>query len=321
MGMRKNLTRSGVAVCIVLISFVACALAFALAGGLAPAKDALREGMGAGETSGDAAPRRADNEADDEERQIAVVMYHNILKSSKGTYTVSPAQLESDLAAYAEAGYETVFPSEVVAFVSGGGSLPEKPLILTFDDGRYNNMFYGLPLFEKYDAKAAFFPVGAFSAFSTDSGDHSNPNYSHLTWAQMGELAASGRVELGSHSYNMHRYSPRFGVKRMKGETPAAYRRALAEDTGRMQDAILRATGVLPLSYAFPFGEYSDEATAVIRSFGVRVFFTCNEGVSTVRRGAPDTLLRLRRVNRDGALDSAEVTEKLGLLSKQGQNA
>ena len=139
-------------------------------------------------------------QGEDETRELAVVMYHNILKSSKGTYTVSPAQLASDLAAYEAAGYETVFPSEIVAFVCGEGDLPEKPLLLTFDDGRYNNMYYGLPLLKKYGAKAAFYPVGAFSAFSTDSGDHSNPNYSHLTWAQMGELAASGHVELGSHS-------------------------------------------------------------------------------------------------------------------------
>lgn len=297
-----------VALCAAVFA-LACVRAFPIFGGESTAESAR---VAAEVTRG---------QGEDAARELAVVMYHNILKSSKGTYTVSPAQLASDLAAYETAGYETVFPSEIVAFVCGEGDLPENPLLLTFDDGRYNNMYYGLPLLEKYGAKAAFYPVGAFSAFSTDSGDHSNPNYSHLTWAQMGELAASGRVELGSHSYNMHRYSPRFGVKRMKGETTAAYRRALAEDTGRMQDAILRATGVLPLSYAFPFGEYSDEATAVIRSFGVRVFFTCNEGVSTVRRGAPDTLLRLRRVNRDGALDSAEVTEKLGLLSKQGQNA
>ena len=233
-------------------------------------------------------------QGEDETRELAVVMYHNILKSSKGTYTVSPAQLASDLAAYEAAGYETVFPSGIVAFVCGEGDLPENPLLLTFDDGRYNNMYYGLPLLKKYGAKAAFYPVGAFSAFSTDSGDHSNPNYSHLTWAQMGELAASGHVELGSHSYNMHRYEPRFGVR-----------------PGRMQDAVLRATGAIPLSYAFPFGAYSDEAYAVLRALGVKLFLTCSEHTTTLRRGDPTTLMRVGRFNRAGELTTAALLQKL----------
>lgn len=250
-------------------------------------------------------------QGEDETRELAVVMYHNILKSSKGTYTVSPAQLASDLAAYETAGYETVFPSEIVAFVCGEGDLPENPLLLTFDDGRYNNMYYGLPLLKKYGAKAAFYPVGAFSAFSTDSGDHSNPNYSHLTWAQMGELAASGHVELGSHSYNMHRYEPRFGVRRMKGESETAYRKALLADAGRMQDAVLRATGAIPLSYAFPFGAYSDEAYAVLRALGVKLFLTCSEHTTTLRRGDPTTLMRVGRFNRAGELTTAALLQKL----------
>lgn len=248
-----------------------------------------------------------------EERELAVVMYHNILKSRKGTYIVSPAQFEADLAAFAEAGYETVFPSDVVDFVYGDGELPESPLLLTFDDGRYNNMYYGLPLLEKYDAKAAFFPVGAFSEFSESSGDHSNPNYSHITWTQFGELSGSGQVEAGSHSYDMHRYSPRFGIKRMAGESDAAYRRALCEDAGRMQDKLLAATGKLPVAYAYPFGEYSDEALTVLRSFGLKIFFTCNEGVSRIRRGAPETLFEVKRVNRAGNMSTEQL---LGVLQR-----
>lgn len=243
---------------------------------------------------------------------LACVMYHNILKSRKGTYIVSPTQFEDDLAAYRAAGYTTVFPSEVVDFVYGNGAMPEKPLLITFDDGRYNNMYYGLPLLKKYDAKAVLCPVGAFSAFSTESGDHSNPNYSHVTWEQMDELLKSGCFELGNHSYNMHRYEPRFGIKRKAGESSAEYKEALRADAGRLQDEILRATGTLPVTYAYPFGAYCDDALAVLRSLGFKIFLTCNEGVSVIRRGTPETLFQVKRVNRDGALTSSEVVSRLG---------
>ena len=310
--MRESLRCLGIAVCVVAILFVACALVFVRTDAPTAGAPVTERGAEAAADGGVSAETREDGQGDaDGERTLAVVMYHNILKSSKGTYTVSPAQFESDLAAYVAAGYETVFPSEVIAFVCGEGDLPEKPLLITFDDGRYNNMYYGLPLLEKYGAKAAFYPVGAFSAFSTDSGDHSNPNYSHLTWAQMGELAASGHVELGSHSYNMHRYEPRFGVRRMKGESETAYRKALLADAGRMQDAVLRATGAIPLSYAFPFGAYSDEAYAVLRALGVKLFLTCSEHTTTLRRGDPTTLMRVGRFNRAGELTTAALLQKL----------
>ena len=294
-----------------LCAFAACGavtLLFVRTGG-STAADSAAETTFEKETPDDADKENPESGADT--RRLAVVMYHNVLKSRKGTYIVSPDQFESDLAAYSAAGYTTVFPSEVVDFVYGGGSLPEKPLLVTFDDGRYNNMYYALPLLEKYGAKAAFYPVGAFSAFSTESGDHSNPNYSHITWEQMGELVRSGRVELGSHSYNMHRYEPRFGIKPKPGESAAQYRTELAKDTGRLQDAILRATGVMPESYAYPFGAYCGEALAVLRSFGLKLFLTCNEGVSTIKRGAPETLFRVCRVNRDGAYSSADLVARL----------
>ena len=158
--MRESLRCLGIAVCVVAILFVACALVFVRTNAPTAGAPATGSGAEAAADGGVSAETREDGQGDaDEERTLAVVMYHNILKSSKGTYTVSPAQLASDLAAYEAAGYETVFPSEIVAFVCGEGDLPEKPLLLTFDDGRYNNMYYGLPLLKKYGAKAAFYPV------------------------------------------------------------------------------------------------------------------------------------------------------------------
>lgn len=112
--------------------------------------------------------------------RLPVLMYHNILISKNGTYTVKPEQLEKDLAAIKREGYTTVFPSEVIAFVKGKGNLPQKPIMLTFDDGYYNNMYYALPLLKKYNMKATLNIIGAFSEYSTESGDHSNPNYPML---------------------------------------------------------------------------------------------------------------------------------------------
>lgn len=288
------------AMCVLTVAAALCASAFAVGGSNA---------KGAPETS--VSERARTEEPNANETVLTTVMYHNILKSIKGTYIVSPDQLESDLSAYKKLGYTYVFPSEIIGYVRGTNALPDKPLLITFDDGRYNNMYYGLPILEKYDAKALLCPVGAFSAFSTDSGDHSNPNYSHITWSQFGELAASGRFEIGNHTYNMHKYSPRFGVKRMKGESDSDYRAALKKDFGRLQDMLLKSTGVLPRVFAYPFGAYTDEAKDVLLSLGIEMMLTCNEGVTTVKRGVPESLHYVRRFNRDGLISTAEFTKKL----------
>ncbi len=107
--------------------------------------------------------------------RLPVVMYHNILNSRKGRYIVSEKQLDDDLQAITDAGYVFVSAQEVIDFANGLGTLPKKPLLLTFDDGRYNNMYYGLPLFKKHNAKVLFNIVGAFSEFNSVNATTATP--------------------------------------------------------------------------------------------------------------------------------------------------
>ena len=84
--------------------------------------------------------------AQEDSRIVTALMYHGVLKSRQGEYIVSPERLEEDLINFKNAGYEFVLPCQVATYAQGRGELPEKPLILTFDDGHYNNAYYALPL-------------------------------------------------------------------------------------------------------------------------------------------------------------------------------
>lgn len=242
---------------------------------------------------------------------LTVVMYHSILNSRTGTYIVSEKQLDNDLYAYEAAGYTTVFPSEVIAFVNGTGDLPEKPLLITFDDGHYNNLYYGLPLLKKHNMKANINIIGAFSAHSADSGDHSNPNYSHLTWEQIKNLNESGNFEIGNHTYNMHNYQPRFGVGKKAGESEAAYREAVRADVGKLQNILKEKSGVTPIVFAYPFGKYTEEAKKTLIDLGFQMMLNCNEGVTRIVRGEPETLYAVRRINRAGGYTAEELVNKM----------
>ena len=93
---------------------------------------------------------------------LPILMYHSVLKdpSKTGKYVITPESLEEDLRYLQQHGYRTVVMQDVIDFVYNGVQLPEKPVVLTFDDGFYNNLTYLLPLLIEYDMKAIVAPVG-----------------------------------------------------------------------------------------------------------------------------------------------------------------
>lgn len=86
--------------------------------------------------------------------RLPIIMYHSILKSKTNTFIVSPEQLENDFKYIKEHGYTTITMTNLIEYVYNDLSLPEKPIIITFDDGYYNNFTYLAPLLRKYDMKA-----------------------------------------------------------------------------------------------------------------------------------------------------------------------
>lgn len=241
---------------------------------------------------------------------LPVLMYHSVLKSRKGTYIVNPSQLEADFKRIIDEGYTAVTSEQVISFVDGKGELPAKPIMITFDDGHYNNMYYALPLLKKYDLHAVLNVIGKFSDFSTSSGDIDNPNYSHVTWDEVAEMSNGRVMEIGSHTYNMHNYKPRFGLSQNYGESDEQYVAALRSDIDKLQKILFEYTGKQCRVLAYPFGKYSTIAENTLVNMGFRMMFTCNEGVSYVTRGKPESLYKLKRINRSGLYDTATVIAK-----------
>jgi len=243
----------------------------------------------------------------DDSLALPVLMYHHVLNSRTGKYIVNEEQLESDFLYLKKLGYKTVFLSEVINWVDGKGKLPQKPILLTFDDGHFSNMHYALPLAKKHNVKFMVFPVTAFSKFSTESGDHSNPNYSHLTFDQIKTMSDSGHVEFGNHTHNMHKFKPRFGILRMNCEGADTYKENLTKDLQSAQDLITSKGTPAPSAFAYPFGKFDKETEQILIEFGFRALLTCTEGVSIITKNHPESLYKLKRYNRDGHRTTEDV--------------
>jgi len=241
--------------------------------------------------------------------KLPVIMYHSVYGRQPSEYVVTPEQLESDLSWLSENGYRTVTAQQLIDYTRGRGSLPHKPVMITLDDGYYNNLTDLLPLLRKYDMTALISVVGAY----TDTDAVCDPHirtYSYLTWEDIGVLAASGRIEFGNHTYDMHSLSSRKGCSRISGESEEDYRNALRGDIMQLQSGFAEVLGFQPVVFTYPFGAVSRESIPVIRDCGFLMTLTCRERPNLITRD-PDCLYGIGRYNRSGTLTTEEYMRRL----------
>lgn len=245
--------------------------------------------------------------------KLPVIMYHSILKdpSRAGSYVVSPETLENDLKFLKERGYSSILPRELYEAVTKGDALPPKPIMITFDDGFLNNLTYALPLLEKYGMKAVVSVVGCYSECFSLRPDP-NPAYAHLSWDDITELTSTDRIEIGNHSYDMHKKEHRKGTRKMSGESDAEYYAALVCDIGATQSLLEENCGILPTTFAYPYGSISEQSIPILQEMGFTVLLTCTEKVNSVIY-QPEQPLILGRFNRPSGISTERFMKKLGI--------
>ena len=246
----------------------------------------------------------------DDPVRLPVIMYHNICGKPPSGYTVTPQQLESDLAWLKKSGYISVSAQQLIDYTHGSAELPSKAVLITFDDGFYNNLSLALPLLEKYDMCAVVSIVGRYTDDYAPADPHAD-SYSYLTWDDIAELAASGRIEIGSHTYDMHSNSGgRQGCAKLPYETADEYATILGTDIGLLRTELIQHCGIAPVVFAYPFGALSRESLPVLRDSGILISLTCREGMNLIIHD-PDCLYGIFRYNRSGLLTTEEYMNKL----------
>ncbi|MCM1525476.1 MAG: polysaccharide deacetylase family protein [Ruminococcus sp.] len=250
----------------------------------------------------------ASAEAEKNAVTLYTLMYHSLLKDPcrTGEYVMQPQDFENDLAYLHEHGYSTVTPQMIIDFAERGTPLPDKPVMLTFDDGHLNNMTYALPLLEKYDMTAVINVVGAYTLRAEEENDP-NPYYAYLTRNDIRTLYDSGRFDIGCHTFDMHVSCGRRGASRIAGETEEDYKAAFSDDTDMFSE-LIESCGLSPTVYAYPFGFISKEGFGILKAHGYRIVLTCSEK-PTVLSFDPDNsddLVVINRFNRSGLVQTDE---------------
>lgn len=242
--------------------------------------------------------------------RLPILMYHSVLQnpSALGKYVVSPETLEADLHWLSANGYTTVLSSDLIAYTRENKPLPEKPIMLTFDDGHANNLLYVLPLLEKYDMRAMICVVGKYSETYSEGSDH-NPSYAYLSWEEIRTLTESGRVEIANHSYDMHKQEGRKGASRKRFEHREDYAAILREDLSKTQALLLEHCNITPIAFSYPFGAVCEDSFETVRLLGFMVSLGCAERVNLVTDA--DSLYCMGRFNRPSGIGTEEFMKRI----------
>lgn len=242
--------------------------------------------------------------------RLPIIMYHSILKSKKNKYIATPEQLENDLKYIKEKGYTTINMTDLIDFVYKDKQLPEKPIMITFDDGHYNNLEYVVPLLKKYGMKAVVSVVGKYTDEFTKT-DEANVNYGYLRWKDINELIADGTLEVQNHSYDLHKVAKgRNGSKKKAGESLEDYKNVLKEDIMKLQEEFKTNTNYIPNTFTYPFGAVSKESTNILKDFGFKATLSVGDKVNYITKDK-ECLYLLKRYNRSGNKSTESFFNKI----------
>lgn len=174
--------------------------------------------------------------------KVPILMYHYISTPPENAdkyrldLSVTPAEFERQMTYLAENGYETVSLYDLSLAISAKRDLPEKPVIITLDDGYVDNYENALPILQKHGLRATFFVVTQF----VDEG-----RVGYLTWDMVKEMSAAG-MSIEPHS-------------KTHPDLSGAERDFVIYEMLGSQQTIAAHIGSTPRFFCYPGGRYDQQ--------------------------------------------------------------
>jgi peptidoglycan/xylan/chitin deacetylase (PgdA/CDA1 family) len=226
--------------------------------------------------------------------RVPILMYHYLSIPPAGAdiyrqdLSVAPAVFETHLDAMQQAGYIPITLYALIDHLTHGAALPEKPVVITFDDGYRDQYTNALPLLAERGMTATFFVV-------TDFINDQRPEY--VTWDMVREMYAAG-MSIEGHGRNH--------ISLANKDNDYLIWQALGT-----YESIEHEIGVRPRFISYPAGEFDQRTIDIFRSAGYWAGFTTRQGAT--HNNDDDDLFQLRRIRVRGSTSPAELLRLLAL--------
>lgn len=237
----------------------------------------------------------------DENVRVPVLLYHNLMDGydpQDASVQISPAEFEEHMTALVSTGYSTITFEDYYNYVVYNQALPDKPIIITFDDGYSSNYEYAYPILKKLNMKATIFVITGRMGVSKDV------IYPHFTWEQAREMEQSGVIDIESHS-DLH---PDM-TKVDKGRAQLELRRS--------RYLIERELGKTCKVFAYPYGLYNADVQDLAEKAGYEIQVAVGDkGVNVKKNG----LKQLKRLTAFGNTSGNELIKMIEDNMRDEQN-
>lgn len=240
---------------------------------------------------------------------LPIVMYHHISPTSEkwNDYVISLEEFRADMEYLNEHGWTPVSVTQLLEWSRGEFTMPEKPCIISFDDGFSSTAEYAEPILAQLGFRAVVAVIGSVCQQYSENGEY-DPEWSDMSWEQAAEMAARGVIQVQCHTWDLHSKG-NFGCRKIAGESAEHYSCRIREDLGRFLEESERHGLELTGTIAYPYGAYERQTTAIIKEIGFLAAFTCTEKIN-ILSGDEDELYHLGRFNRPHGVSSEKFFEK-----------
>jgi peptidoglycan/xylan/chitin deacetylase (PgdA/CDA1 family) len=222
--------------------------------------------------------------------------YHHVDPKLKNSIAITPATFEAQLKVLKDGGYHTITARQLAEYHSKGTPLPEKPVMITFDDGWKNQFQHAAPLLKKYGFVATYFVnpqlIGRGSAY--------------MTRDMLVTLNADGN-DIESHTWT------HVALIRKGSESALDFQKRIMRQMTLADAWIAKVVGKKPVALCYPFGFYDTEAISRGKAAGYTVAFTTDEGIADAR---PWDAMIMKRftINRSDTVDGFRTRLNSGVL-------
>ncbi|MFC1517576.1 polysaccharide deacetylase family protein [Candidatus Margulisiibacteriota bacterium] len=148
-------------------------------------------------------------------KNLTILAYHRVFPEHRGELAVTPQQFKDQLSFFIKRKYSFKTLKEVYElYLQNDKAIPQKTIVITFDDGYRDNYEYAYPILKELNLPATIFLVANYidqnKHFPWDKEDPALKNIIlsekdyPLTWQQVKEMQTTG-IEFGSHTLEHHK--------------------------------------------------------------------------------------------------------------------
>lgn len=239
-------------------------------------------------------------------QRIPVLMYHRIGIARNGwehKYCISPKNFAAHMHALRDGGYQACSARNFIDWLRGDIQLPEKTLLITFDDGYLGVFEHGLPVLRELKWPAVMFLVSRLIGDKDSWYQRENP------LQQTHPLVSIEHIQsMRTQGFSFQSHSRSHPDLRGQDET------ALTDEVRGSREDLERILGESIEYFAYPYGHYNEEVIDSIKKAGYKAAFSVQPGFN---RPGMDPY-RIRRIDVFGTDSPANLLRKVTLGTNDG---